>query len=50
MISDGKRTKDIAEKLNISPKTIDSHRANIREKLGLINTKISLTQLFDNDS
>ncbi len=32
----GKTTKDIAELMNLSPGTINTHRNNIRKKLGLI--------------
>lgn len=34
LISDGLSTKEIARKLDISPRTIDTHRAHIAEKLG----------------
>jgi DNA-binding NarL/FixJ family response regulator len=34
-IGEGKRNKDIAAVLNLSPKTVDVHRCHIREKLGL---------------
>jgi DNA-binding NarL/FixJ family response regulator len=35
LIGQGKSTRDIAAQLNLSPKTIDVHRANIKEKLEL---------------
>jgi DNA-binding NarL/FixJ family response regulator len=35
LISESRSTKEIAETLFVSPRTIDSHRANIAEKLGL---------------
>ena len=35
LVGQGKSTRDIAEQLNLSPKTVDVHRANIREKLEL---------------
>ncbi len=38
LIKQGKVTKEIAEQLKISPRTIDIHRYHIRKKLG-INTK-----------
>ncbi|MCK4903820.1 MAG: response regulator transcription factor [Candidatus Marinimicrobia bacterium] len=37
LISDGSSTKRIAEVLFISPKTVESHRANIMEKLDIHN-------------
>jgi DNA-binding NarL/FixJ family response regulator len=35
MIGQGKGTRAIAEELKVSVKTVDAHRANIKEKLGL---------------
>jgi len=37
LIGQGKSTRDIAEQLHLSPKTVDVHRAHIKEKLGLTN-------------
>ena len=37
LISEGNSTKNIAEMLFISPKTVESHRANIMEKLNIHN-------------
>jgi DNA-binding NarL/FixJ family response regulator len=35
LIAEGKRTKDIATYLSLSPKTIEKHRANLMKKLNL---------------
>jgi DNA-binding NarL/FixJ family response regulator len=35
MVGSGKRTADIATELHVSPKTIETHRENIKHKLGL---------------
>ena len=37
LVAEGKTTKEIAEMLNLSTKTIDSHREHIMEKLGIRN-------------
>jgi len=35
LIGHGRSSRDIAAQLHLSPKTVDVHRANIKEKLGL---------------
>jgi len=42
LIKNGKTTKDIAELLNLSTRTIEFHRANIRNKVGIKNKKTGL--------
>lgn len=43
LIRQGKRTKDIAEILNLSPNTVMTHRYHLRDKLDLKNKRVSLT-------
>lgn len=38
LLAEGLSSKDVAEKLFISPKTVENHRANIMKKLGLHST------------
>ena len=42
LIKQGKGTKEIAEIINLSPKTVGRHRESIRKKLGIKNRKINL--------
>jgi DNA-binding NarL/FixJ family response regulator len=35
LLSEGKPNRDVAKALHISPRTVDSHRANIMKKLGV---------------
>lgn len=38
LLAEGKSNKEVAQVLNLSPHTIDSHRTNLMQKLGLHNT------------
>lgn len=42
MVKQGKTSKEISDLLNMSARTIDTHRYNIRVKLGIKNQKINL--------
>lgn len=50
LIASDKTTKEIADELDLSPRTIDSHRANICAKLGLSGTHSLLKFAFENRS
>ena len=47
MINGGLTTKVIADLLNLSVRTIETHRYNIRRKLQIVKTKINLTTYFN---
>jgi DNA-binding NarL/FixJ family response regulator len=42
MIKEGRRTREIADKMHLSKNTIMTHRFNIRNKLKLLNSKTNL--------
>lgn len=48
MIGAGLNTRDIAPRLGISPKTVATHRENIKIKLGLKNGRALLQQAMNN--
>ena len=38
LLAEGRSVSEIAEDLNLSPKTVSNHRGNLMEKLGLKST------------
>lgn len=39
LIGDGKEVRDIANELHLSPKTVEAHRAHIKEKMNFANAR-----------
>ncbi|MGD9950405.1 MAG: PAS domain S-box protein [Desulfobulbus sp.] len=50
LVKQGKRTKEIAEIMHLSPGTISIHRKNIRRKLELTHQKTNLQTMLSNNS
>lgn len=50
LIRQGKSSKEIAKRLNVSTKAVSFHRSNIRRKLNLVNKKISLATYLNSQS
>jgi DNA-binding NarL/FixJ family response regulator len=48
LIRQGKASKDIADLLNLSPRTVEFHRDNIRKKLGISDRRTSLRTVLQN--
>ena len=47
LLKDGLTSKEISKLLNISYKTIDKHRRNIRKKLGISRKKVNLASFLN---
>ena len=50
LIKQGKKTKQVADILNISPQTVDKHRSHIRKKLGIVNQDTNLRDALNSES
>ncbi|GFM34402.1 response regulator [Desulfovibrio subterraneus] len=50
LIRQGKKTKDIADILNLAPSSISTHRYSIRRKLGLLNSSTNLETFLNADN
>jgi PAS domain S-box-containing protein len=46
LVHQGKTTKEIANLLDLSPRTIETHRAHIRKKIGISHKKANLKSYF----
>ncbi len=46
LIIEGRSSKEIAEILGVSKRTVDSHRRNVRDKMGIVNKKVNLRSLL----
>lgn len=44
LVVEGLKSKQIAEKLGVSSRTVDNHRANIRKKMNLTDRTISISE------
>jgi DNA-binding NarL/FixJ family response regulator len=47
MVANGKITKEIADELNISVRTVETHRSKIMKKLNVSNASEMIRYVFD---
>lgn len=47
LLMEGRSTKEIADKLDVSPRTIETHRGNVLNKFGLRNTAELITKIVE---
>jgi DNA-binding NarL/FixJ family response regulator len=48
LVAEGKKNREIAALLSLSPKTVEKHRANLMRKMGFANVSELVTYALDN--
>ena len=48
LVAQGKKNREIAELLSLSPKTVEKHRASLMQKMGFSNVSALVAYAVDN--